>query len=51
MEHNKKRMLLYNIKQLVQVSNNKSPYIRLKDCNSIEIRKNSSIVVDINGVI
>lgn len=51
MESNKKRLLLHNIKQLVQVSNSKLSYIRMKDCNNVEIRKDTSIVVDSNGII
>jgi hypothetical protein len=46
MENIKKRLLLHHIKQLVQVSDNKSPYIRLKDCNNIIVKQNLSIIVN-----
>ena len=51
MESQKKRLLLHNIKQLVQVSDSELSYIRMKDCNNISIRNNVSIVVDSEGVI
>jgi hypothetical protein len=33
METHKKKLLLKNIKQLLQFSEQKSPYLRMKDCN------------------
>jgi hypothetical protein len=47
----KKRLLLKNIKQLVQVSDSKERFKRLKDSNIIPIKHNQSIVVDQNGFI
>ena len=51
MESQRKRLLLHNIKQLVQVSDSGLSYIRMKDCNNISIRNNVSIVVDSEGII
>ena len=51
MQSEKKRLLLHNVKQLVQISVSKLPYLRMKDCNNILVRKNVSIVVDSEGII
>ncbi len=43
------RLYLKNIKQLVQIAENKEPFKKMKDCGDIVIKKNVSIVVGVNG--
>jgi hypothetical protein len=45
----KLRLYLKNIKQLVQIAENKELFKKMKDCTDISIKKNVSIIVDNNG--
>jgi hypothetical protein len=45
------RLYLKNIKQLVQISENKEPFKKMKDCTDISIKKNVSIVIGHDGYI
>lgn len=45
------RLYLKNIKQLVQISENKEPFKKMKDCTDISIKQNVSIVIGHDGYI
>ena len=47
----KHRLLLHNIKQLVQVSDKKEPFKRMQNCTDLAIKTGFSVAVDCFGKI
>ncbi len=47
----KHRLLLKNIKQLVQICNQKQPFIRMQQCKEMLVTENQSVLVNADGVI
>lgn len=45
------RLLLKNIKQLVQVSDKKEKFKRMKDCTDVVIKNKQSVIVGHDGTI
>ena len=45
------RLLLKNIKQLVQISDKKERFKRMKDCTDIVIKNKQSVIVGHDGII
>ena len=43
------KLLLRNIKQLVQVSDSKQPYKRMQECQDMAIKEKYSVVVGMDG--